>query len=114
MAVTKVGHVALTVTDLDAAVQHYTDILGMSISARTDDAVYLRLPGDQDHHCVVLSQSDRASLAHIGLKLSHPSDLEELELLAERAGGSVRRVSAGEQVGLGEAVIFRLPSEQEV
>jgi len=114
MAVTKVGRVVLTVTDLDEAVRHYTETMGLSVTTRRAGEAYLRLPGDQDHHNLVLQQSDRASLASFGLKMSDPGDLEELELVAGRAGADVRRVSAGEHPGLGEAVVFRLPSEHEV
>lgn len=114
MAVTKIGHVVLGVTDLGDAIGHYTQNLGMSVSGRRSGETYLKLPGDQDHHCVVLRQSDRAGLTSVGLKMSRESDLEELELLAGAAGATVRRVSAGEHLGLGEAVAFALPSGHEV
>lgn len=114
MAITKIGHAALAVTDLDAAVDHYTANVGLSVTARRDGEAYLRTPGDQDHHSILLRQSDRAGLDSFGIKVGHPDDLEELERLAERAGASVRRAPAGEQLGLGEAVVFRLPSEHEV
>src|SRR2546430_885057 len=95
MAVTKVGRVVLTVTDLDEAVRHYTETMGLSVTTRRDGEAYLRLPGDQDHHNLVLQQSDRASLASFGIKMSDPGDLEELELVAGRAGADVRRGSGG-------------------
>lgn len=114
MAVTKIGHVALNVTDLELAVEHYTATMGLAVTARQDGCVYLRAPGDQDHHCVQLRESDRASLTHVGLKVGHADDLEELEGLAERSGGLVRRIAAGEQAGIGEGIAFRLPSEHEV
>ena len=82
MAVTKVGRVVLTVTDLDEAVRHYTETMGLSVTTRRDGEAYLRLPGDQDHHNLVHQQSDRASLASFGIKMSDPGDLEELELVS--------------------------------
>lgn len=114
MAVTKIGHAALAVTDLEAAVGHYTNVLGLSVTDRREGEAYLRIPGDQDHHSILLRQSDRAGLDSFGVKVTHPDDLEELERLTERAGATVRRAPAGEQLGLGEAVVFRLPSQHEV
>lgn len=114
MAVTKVGHVALAVTDLKAAIDHYVNLVGMSITGRREGEAYLRMPGDQDHHSLVLHQSDRAGLDSFGIKLGDIADLAEIETLAERAGAAVRRIPAGTQLGLGEAVAFRLPSGHEV
>src|SRR5439155_25810632 len=110
MAVTKVGRVVLTVTDLDEAVRHYTETMGLSVTTRRDGEVYLRLPGDQDHHNLVLQQSDRASLASFGIKMSDAGELEELELVAGRAGADERWVSGGVHAGLGAEVVFQLPS----
>lgn len=114
MAITKVGHVALRVTDLSDAVQHYTEVVGLVESFEKDDEVYLRAPGDQDHHAVVLRQADDAGLDSFGLKFGSLGDLEELEDAAAKAGATTRRASAGEQQGLGEAVIMDLPSGHEV
>lgn len=114
MAVIKVGHVALTVTDLDEAIRHYTEVVGLAVTTRRDREAYLRAPGDQDHHCIALHASDDARLLGVGLKLGSASDLEELEIAAGKAGATVRRISAGERVGIGEAVTFGLPSGQQV
>lgn len=114
MAVTKLGHVALKVLDLDAALDHYTRIVGLTCTARSDDSAYLRARDDQDHHCIVLTQSDSAGLRHIGLKVSDLDDLGDVENLVEKRGGTVTRLSAGEELALGEAVRFELPSGQQV
>src|SRR3989442_792680 len=114
MAVTQVGRVVLTVTDLDEAVRHYTETMGLSVTTRRDGEAYLRLPGDQDHHNLVLQQSDRASLASFGIKMSDPGDLEELELVAGRAGADVRRVSGGQHPRVREAGVLRLPLHDQV
>lgn len=114
MAVTKVGHVALTVTELDEAVRHYTANVGLVLTRSDNGVAYLRAPGDQDSYCLVLQESESAQLARIGLKLSAVEDLEELESAAAAAGATVRRLSLGEEYELGEAVAFGLPSGQEI
>lgn len=110
MAAIKVGHVALTVTDLDEAIRHYTRNVGLVVTKSDASTAYLRAPGDQDSYCISLRQSDSAHLETIGLKMSDAEDLAELEIAAANAGATIRRVAAGEQVGIGEAVEFGLPS----
>ncbi|PTQ51363.1 MAG: Catechol 2,3-dioxygenase [Hydrogenibacillus schlegelii] len=112
MSVIKVGHVSLNVTDLNAAEKFYTEVLGLTVSARRDGEVYLRTAEDQDHHNIVLKASDSAGLDHVGLKVNSPDDLEELETLVLRTGTQVWRVSDREEVGQGEGVRFVVPSGQ--
>lgn len=114
MAVTKIGYAALAVTDLEAALEHYIGTVGLSLTERVGDEAYLRTPGDQDHHSLVLRQSDHAGLDRFGIKVGHPGDLADIERLAERAGATVRRIAAGTEAGVGEVVAFTLPSEHEV
>lgn len=101
MAVTKVGHVALTVTDLEEAIGHYVGNVGLIPTRSVDGTAYLRAPADQDSYCLVLQESDSAQLARIGLKLSAVGDLEELESAATSAGATVQRLSRGEEHDLG-------------
>lgn len=110
MAAIKVGHIDLTVTDLEESVRHYTDNVGLLVTKRDGSSVYLRAPGDQDSYCIRLRQSDSARLEAIALKMSHNDDLEELEIAAAKAGATIRRISAGEHPTLGEALEFGLPS----
>jgi catechol 2,3-dioxygenase len=114
MAVTKIGYAALAVTDLENALDHYTNNVGLYLSDRTENQAYLRTPDEQDHHSLVLRQSDRAGLDRFGIKVGEPDDLAEIETLAERAGAQVRRLPAGAEPGIGEVVAFTLPSEHEV
>src|SRR5207247_1401308 len=60
----KIGHVVLNVTDLDASVRFYTELLGLDISDRYPDTmvpggmVFLRC--NTDHHGVALVGGARA------------------------------------------------------
>ncbi|WP_322544776.1 VOC family protein [Rhodococcoides fascians] len=110
MSAIKVGHVALTVTDLEESLKHYTEVIGLVVTERNSSSAYLRAPGDQDSHCIAMRQDDSARLEAIALKMSHIDDLAELEAAAGNAGATITRVSAGERFGIGEAVEFGLPS----
>ena len=73
----KIGHVVLNVTDLEASVRFYTDVLGLQVSDRYPDSmvpggmVFLRC--NTDHHGVALvggaSVSERSSLNHFAFEV---------------------------------------------
>jgi len=74
----KLGHVVLNVTDIEAAVRFYTDVLGLQISDRYPDSmvpggmVFMRC--NADHHGVALvggtRQSQPSSLNHFAFEVA--------------------------------------------
>jgi catechol 2,3-dioxygenase-like lactoylglutathione lyase family enzyme len=74
----KLGHVVLNVTDLEASVRFYTDVLGLQVSDRYPDSmvpggmVFMRC--NADHHGVALvggaKKSDRTSLNHFAFEVA--------------------------------------------
>jgi catechol 2,3-dioxygenase-like lactoylglutathione lyase family enzyme len=79
----KIGHVVLNVTDLDASVRFYTDVLGLKISDRYPDTmvpggmVFMRC--NTDHHGVALvggaSKVERTSLNHFAFEVGSPDEV---------------------------------------
>ena len=73
----KIGHVVLNVSDLEASVRFYTELLGLRVSDRYPDSmvpggmVFLRC--STDHHGVALvggaSPSERSSLNHFAFEV---------------------------------------------
>jgi catechol 2,3-dioxygenase-like lactoylglutathione lyase family enzyme len=74
----KLGHVVLNVTDLDAAVRFYTELLGLTVSDRYPDSM---VPGgmifmrcNADHHGVALvggaAKSERTTLNHFAFEVA--------------------------------------------
>jgi catechol 2,3-dioxygenase-like lactoylglutathione lyase family enzyme len=73
----KLGHVVLSVTDLEAALRFYTAVLGLEISDRYPDSmvpggmVFLRY--NTDHHGIALvggaKQVERSSLNHFAFEV---------------------------------------------
>jgi len=73
----KIGHVVLNVTDLDASVRFYTEVLGLMVSDRYPDSmvpggmVFLRC--NTDHHGVALvggaRHLDASSLNHFAFEV---------------------------------------------
>ncbi len=76
-ALRKIGHVVLNVTDLDASVRFYTEVLGLLVSDRYPDSmvpggmVFLRC--NTDHHGVALvgggDRTGRSTLNHFAFEV---------------------------------------------
>jgi len=76
--VRKLGHVVLNVTDLEASVRFYTEVLGLAISDRYPDSmvpggmVFMRC--NADHHGVALvggaKKGERSSLNHFAFEVA--------------------------------------------
>ncbi len=79
----KIGHVVLNVSDLDAAVRFFTEVLGLQISDRYPESmvpggmVFLRC--NTDHHGVALvggaPQLPRSSLNHFAFEVGTPDEV---------------------------------------
>jgi catechol 2,3-dioxygenase-like lactoylglutathione lyase family enzyme len=79
----KLGHVVLNVTDLDASVRFYTEVLGLQVSDRYPDTmvpggmVFMRV--NTDHHGVALvggaGRSDTTTLNHFAFEVGSPDDV---------------------------------------
>ena len=79
----KIGHVVLNVSDLEAAVDFYTAILGLQVSDRYPTSmvpggmVFLRC--NTDHHGVALvggaSKLERSSLNHFAFEVGSPDEV---------------------------------------
>jgi catechol 2,3-dioxygenase len=79
----KIGHVVLNVTELEAAVRFYTEVLGLEVSDRYPDSmvpggmVFLRC--NPDHHGVALvgsaAKPERSSLNHFAFEVGTPDEV---------------------------------------
>jgi catechol 2,3-dioxygenase len=88
-----IGHVNLTVSDLDRAVVFYRDVIGLRVTQSDDDSAFLAA-GDYHHH-VALNRWDREAkpararttgLHHFALRLPDVSALAEVIVRLLRAG----------------------------
>ena len=67
----RAAFVELHVTDLAASEHFYGELLGMIVSARTEDAVFLRGWEERQHHSLILRQSaptQPATAARLGFR----------------------------------------------
>ena len=64
-------------TDLDAALTHYVDRVGLhGVSPEVDGRVYLRAWDEFDRHSVVLRKADMPGMDYVGFKVASEVELD--------------------------------------
>ncbi|MBM3530678.1 MAG: 3,4-dihydroxyphenylacetate 2,3-dioxygenase [Alphaproteobacteria bacterium] len=75
--VTRASHAVLTARDLDATQAFYCDVLGLILSRRDRDALYLRGLEERSHHSLVFLKSDKPPVCErVGLRVFTEDDLD--------------------------------------
>ena len=74
------SHVEYAVTDLDASRRFYVDTLGMILTERTEEAIYLRCLEEHQHHSYILRKADRPAVIAVGFKVAFEKDLDTLKI----------------------------------
>jgi catechol 2,3-dioxygenase len=109
------GYIQIRVLDMDEAITHYQDRLGLSVVDKGEDGrVYLKAYDEFDHHSVILREADRAGMDFTAFKVRDEATLTDLTAKLEAHGVGVDHVEAGEQPGLGRRVAFTIPSGHRV
>jgi len=63
------GHCSLRVLDMEAAVKHYTEVVGLLETDRDEKGrVYLKAWDEQDHHSIILREADIPGADYIAFK----------------------------------------------
>ena len=75
--VRKIAHASYEMPDLEQQVAYYTDILGLTLTAKEKDAAYLA--NAIDHHAVVLRGGPEVKCVHIGFQLGPDDELDAFE-----------------------------------
>lgn len=102
--IVRAAFVELQVSDLAASEHFYAELLGMIVSARTDDAVFLRGWEERQHHSLVLRRAPLAAASRLGFRVRSERDLD---LAAEHfagAGLTTRWVDEGADPGMGRSL----------
>jgi len=105
------GHAQLRVLDLEAAVKHYKDVLGLVETGRDGQGrVYFKAWDERDHSCLILRKAERAGIDFFGFKVLDKATLDKLEGDLRAYGLKTERIPAGELLETGERVRFEIPS----
>ncbi|MDE0150785.1 MAG: VOC family protein [Rhodospirillaceae bacterium] len=105
----RLGYVALNVTDLERTLAFYTDIVGLDATEIADGQAALRC--GPDHHNVLLNRAPEPGLKRIGFELESEDDLERAFRHLERCGYAPAWLDGEECAALhqGPGLRFRHP-----
>ena len=99
----RAAYAELVVSDLEASERFYVDLLGLVVTARTGDALYLRGWEERVHHSLVLRRGDTIGVERLSFRVRSNADLDLLEKDFEGRGCVTRRV-ARDHPGMGRAL----------
>jgi 3,4-dihydroxyphenylacetate 2,3-dioxygenase len=99
----RAAYAVLHVSDLDTAERFYVDLLGLLVTARSEDTLYLRGWEERAHHSLVLRRSDIVGAERLAFRVRSNSDLDSLEAEFTQRDCVVRRVD-GDLLGMGRAL----------
>lgn len=100
----RAAFVELQVTDLAASEHFYAELLGMIVSARTGDAVYLRGWEERQHHSLILRRAPVATAARLGFRVRAEHDLDLLAEHFDREDLETRWTAPGSDPGMGRSL----------
>lgn len=105
------GHAQIRVLDMEAAVKHYRDLVGLIETNRdASGRVYLKGWTEVDKFSVVLREADTPGLDFIGFKVLNNEVLNILRGELEAFGCKVEEIPAGELDDCGRRIRFDSPT----
>jgi catechol-2,3-dioxygenase len=106
--VTRVGHIALRVADVDAAVAFQCEVLGMVESERVRGAAYLTC-NERHHELILIEDPVSRGYDHVGFEVADPAALEAAKRSVGSAGGEVLGGVYDGEPGIDRALLVRGP-----
>ena len=116
MAITGVlrpGHVVIRVLEIEPAVNHYREVLGLIETGRDDQGrVFLKSWDEHDHHSVVLREADSAGMDYVGWKVDSDATLDRLAtaLDASPLAADTVWLEPGTHMATGRRFAFTVPT----
>jgi catechol 2,3-dioxygenase-like lactoylglutathione lyase family enzyme len=107
--VTRIGHIALNVADLDQAVEFQQQVIGMVETDRVGGVSYLTC--NERHHELILTEAPgKRGYAHLGLEVPDAATLESAGPQLTAAGGTVLGPVHDGEPGVDRALLVRSPA----
>ena len=105
------GHIQIRVLDMDEAVKHYVDLLGLIKMDRDDQGrVYLKAWTEADKFSVVLREADEPGMDFMAFKCLDEATVDRLAQEVRDFGLEVTEVPAGDLKDCGRRVQFTAPT----
>ena len=87
--VKKIAHAVYEMPDVDKQSEYYTEVLGLTLTDKGKDAVYLA--STVDHHSVVLRKGSQAKCVRLGFQIAPEDDLGAFEKQVQGHGIKTQR-----------------------
>jgi catechol 2,3-dioxygenase len=104
----RAAFVELRVSDLRASEHFYGELLGMVVTTRTEDAVYLRGWEERQHHSLILRRGragqDPPAASRLGFRVRSERDLELIAEFFEAQDLPTRWLDPGSDPGMGRSL----------
>ena len=111
MGVRRIGTLNLRVLDMDEALHHYENVIGLlKVDEDADGNVYLKGWDEWDKYSMILSPSDRAGMNFVAYKVEKDSDLDDIKAKMDAINHPNEIVPAGTLPATGRALKFKIPS----
>lgn len=105
------GHIQLRVMDMEEALKHYRDLIGLiEVNRDSQGRVYLKGWTEVDKFSLVLRESDTPGMDFMGFKVLNEDVLSNLQQELVEFGCEVSELPAGELEGCGRRVRFIAPT----
>ena len=115
MAVMRIGHVSVRVTDIEKARDHYSNVLGLIETHReTGGTTYYKAWDEWDRYSVVLTPADNPGANYIAYKVERDADLDSIGEAAAKGGVEVEELKRGVIPFVGRAIRFTLPTSHRM
>lgn len=111
--VLRAGLMQLRVLDLEKAVNHYVNVMGMDEVGRdaSTKRVFLKCWDEFDHHSFILREAETAGMDFIGFKVQDDSCIDTLESKTRAFGLNCKIIPANtDQPGFGRRLAVDLPT----
>ena len=106
--VTRIGHIALRVPDLDAAVDFQREVIGMIETERTGSVSYMTC-NERHHELILIQDPVRRGYDHIGLEVPDLLVLESMKARIISAGGRLLSDIYDGEAGIDRALLVQAP-----
>ncbi|HXL48474.1 MAG TPA: VOC family protein [Xanthobacteraceae bacterium] len=87
--VKKIAHAVYEMPDVEKQTEYYTDVIGLTVTDKSKDAVYLA--STIDHHSVVLHKGAQAKCVRLGFQIAPEDDLGAFEKQVQGHGIKTQR-----------------------
>lgn len=108
MIISRIAHASFRVTDLEAAIEFYGNLLGLAVRERRDDRVFMGSGKSASYELEFTKGPNQ--LDHFAFGVRGLDALEEARRRLKKASVDVVDSSAGDQPGLQAGIAFSLPS----